>query len=235
MDLGGTLPAGDDATVKVLILDDHQVVREGIRHSLAASGDNFDFRLAATIAEARVAIEQAVPDIAVLDVVLPDGDGIQFCRELRAQHPSIYCVFMTSFTNPRGILSAAVVGASAYLSKDAPTDDLVAAVRRALVGDHQLGDHDIPALLDGLAKGRSEEVVLSQLTAQESRVFELVGLGLSNRQVAERLHLSERTIKNYVSRMLQKLDMNRRTEAAVLAARLAERRRHVNGGPPTTP
>lgn len=211
--------------MRVIVVDDHEVVRKGIRHTLMEAPDDCDLiGEAGNVAEARALIEETSPDVAVVDVVLPDGDGIQLCREILSHHPDTACVLLTSFPEARAMLSAALAGAAAYLPKEGRTLDLVEAIRVAARGERLLDHEDVSAILDDLAARPGEDPRLAQLTGQEWRVFELVGQGLSNRQIGDRMHLSERTIKNYVSRMLGKLDMDRRTEAAVLSARLAERR-----------
>ncbi len=212
-------------TLRIMIVDDHEVVRKGIRQSLEDGlPDAVIVAESASVAEARVALTGESIDVAVLDVVLPDGDGIQLCRELLLKHPDAGCVLLTSFPEPRGKLSAAIAGAAAYLPKDSAAMDLVACISAVADGERLLEGEAIRGILHDLASTPAEHEQLSRLTQQEQRVFELVGQGMSNRQIAERMHLTERTVKNYVSRMLSKLDMARRTEAAVLAARLGERR-----------
>jgi two-component system, NarL family, response regulator DevR len=209
----------------VVVVDDHEVLRAGIRTAIERASSEFEVvGEAASVAEAHEVVERTSPDVAVLDVVLPDGDGIQLCREIRARHPETACVLLTSFPEPRGMLSAALAGAAAYLAKDRSSADLVGIISAVAEGERLLDPDSVSALLDQLSAGPSEDALLSRLTAQERRVFELIGQGLSNRQIAQQLHLAERTVKNYTSRMLSKLDMERRSEAAVLAARLAERR-----------
>ena len=210
---------------RVIVVDDHEVVRKGIRTAIEEAPCGCEVvGEAATVAEAQEAIDRTTPDIAILDVVLPDGDGIQLCREIRARHPETACVLLTSFPEPRGMLSAALAGAAAYLAKDRSSSDLVGILTAVAEGERLLDPDTVAALLDELAAGPSDDVLLSALTPQERRVFELIGQGLSNRQIADQLHLAERTVKNYTSRMLGKLDMERRSEVAVLSARLAERR-----------
>jgi two-component system, NarL family, response regulator DevR len=210
---------------RVVVVDDHEVVRTGIRTAIERGpcpclvvGE------AGTAAQARELVARTAPDVVILDVVLPDGDGIQLCREINARHPGTGCVLLTSFPDPRGQLSAALAGAAAYLAKDGSATDLVDIVASVAAGDRLLDRSVTAALLDELAAERDEEPPLTGLTRQERRVFELIGQGLSNRQIAERLHLTERTVKNYGSRVLDKLDMDRRSEVAALAARLSERR-----------
>lgn len=217
----------------VVLVDDHELVRKGLRTSLEQVPDCAVVGEAGTVAEALAVIDLTRPDVAVLDVVLPDGDGIQLCREIRARQPDVACVLLTSFPGSHGKLAAALAGASAYLGKDGSSFDVAATVAAAARGERQLDEVGLIAALDGRAT--PSERGLEQLTPQERRVFELIGQGLSNRQIAERLHLSERTVKNYSSRVLAKLSLTRRSEAAALAARLAERRaqEHARAGIPT--
>ena len=208
----------------VVVVDDHEFLRTGIRTAIERDPCGCEVvGEAASVAEAHEVVERTAPDVAVLDVVLPDGDGIQLCREIRAEHPATACVLLTSFPEPRGMLSAALAGAAAYLAKDGSSSDLVGILSAVAEGERFLGPDTVAALLDQLTADPSDDALMSRLTAQERRVFELIGQGLSNRQIAEQLFLAERTVKNYTSRMLNKLDMERRSEAAVLAARLAER------------
>jgi two-component system, NarL family, response regulator DevR len=209
-------------THSVVLVDDHEVVRSGLRRSLEQVPDCTVVGEAGTVAEALAVIDLTCPDVAILDVVLPDGDGIQLCREVLARHPDVACVLLTSFPGSHGMLTAALAGAAAYLGKDSSSVDLAATIAAAARGERQLDEAELMAALDELTAPTPGG--LEQLTPQERRVFELVGQGLSNRQIAEHLHLAERTVKNYSSRVLSKLAMTRRSEAAALAARLAERR-----------
>ena len=210
---------------RVVVVDDHEVVRTGIRTAIERAPCGCQVvGEAATVAEAHEVIDRAEPDIAILDVVLPDGDGIQLCREIRARHPGTACVLLTSFPESRGMLSAALAGAAAYLAKDRSSSDLLGILTAVADGERLLDPDTVAALLDELSASPSHDALLSGLTPQERRVFELIGQGLSNRQIAQQLYLAERTVKNYTSRLLSKLDMERRSEAAVLSARLAERR-----------
>jgi two-component system, NarL family, response regulator DevR len=209
----------------VVLVDDHEVVRAGLRTAIGqASCGCVVVGEAGTVTEAYELIERTVPDIAILDVVLPDGDGIRLCREVRARHPETACVLLTSFPEPGAMLSAALAGAAAYLPKDSSATDILGVIEEVGQGRRLLDDRAVSELLERLAALPVEAAALGQLTGQERRVFELIGQGLSNRQIAARLHLAERTVKNYSSRLLQKLGMHRRAEAAVLAAQLAERR-----------
>jgi two-component system, NarL family, response regulator DevR len=209
----------------VVVVDDHEVVRTGIRAALEQGAGACEVvGEARTAAEARTLMDETSPDVATLDVVLPDGDGIQLCREFRARHPLTACVLLTSFPDQRGMLSAALAGAAAYLAKDASSTELVVTVLAVARGERLLDPAKVTAVLDDLAADTTDDPLLTSLTGQERRVFELIGQGLSNRQIDEQLHLTERTIKNYSSRLMAKLGMERRSEAAIFAARLAERR-----------
>ncbi|MFA9430720.1 response regulator transcription factor [Egicoccus sp. AB-alg2] len=220
----------------VVIVDDHEVVRQGLRRALERVATDCEVvGEAGTVAEARTVVAATDPDVAILDVVLPDGDGIQLCRELRASHPNTACLLLTSFPDPRGLLSAALAGAGAYLGKDSRAADLAETVALLAKGGTLLPPDTVPELLDKVTGTVDEDPRVATLTDQERRVFELIGQGLSNRQIAERLFLAERTVKNYTTRLLDKLQMERRTEAAALAARLAERRAQSSARqPPST-
>jgi two-component system, NarL family, response regulator DevR len=208
----------------VLIVDDHEVVRQGIRRALEQSDGGCEvIGEACTVAEASTLIDQRPPDVVILDVVLPDGDGIRLCRDIRAKHPGTSCLLLTSFPEPRGLLSAALAGAAAYLGKDGSATDLVSTVCALANGEQLLQPDRVSLILDELTGNPQDDPRLALLTAQEQRVFELIGQGMSNRQIGEQLYLAERTVKNYTSRLLTKLQMERRSEAAALAARLAER------------
>jgi two-component system, NarL family, response regulator DevR len=214
-----------DVALRVVLVDDHEVVRAGVRTAIGlASCDCVVVGEAGTVAEAHEVIDRTAPDIAIVDVVLPDGDGIQLCRELRTSRPETACLLLTSFPEPGAMLSAALAGAAAYLAKDSSATDLVRVIAEVGEGRRLLDDEAVTQLLEQLSSLPVDDAALGALTGQERRVFELIGQGLSNRQIAERLHLTERTVKNYSSRMLRKLGMERRSEAAVLSARLAERR-----------
>jgi two-component system response regulator DevR len=218
-----------DRRLGVLVVDDHLVVREGLRHLLEGP-EGFDVRDVGTVADAIAAVEAEPPDVAILDVTLPDGDGIQLCRDLRASHPDIACLVLTSSEDERTLLAAAMAGAVGYLRKDSGRAQLSEAVRSAARGESLLDDATMASALDRLRSDDAGQPLLGDLTAQERRVFELVGQGLSNRQIGEQLFLSEKTVKNYVSRVLSKLHMDRRTEIAVLSARLGERRGSAGRG-----
>jgi DNA-binding NarL/FixJ family response regulator len=161
--------------------------------------------------------------VAVLDVRLPDGDGVEVCREIRSKHPEISCLMLTSFADDEAVYAAVMAGASGYVLKQVRGTDLVDAIRRVGRGESLLDPSVTAKLLERL-RGANEPDELASLTPQERRLLDLIAEGLTNRQIGERMFLAEKTIKNYVSNLLAKLGMSRRTEAAVYAARLAERR-----------
>lgn len=209
--------------ITVFLVDDHEVVRRGVRDLLEGSGDVEVVGESGSVAEARVAVPAAAPDVAVLDVQLPDGTGIELCRELRSERPELACLMLTSFPDDDALLDAVVAGAAGYVLKQVRGSDLVAAVRQVAAG-HSLLD---PVLRERAAKrirrGPEEDERLQHLTPQERRILDLLADGLTNRQIADQMFLAEKTIKNYVSNLLAKMGMSRRTEAAVYAARRAER------------
>ena len=210
-------------TITVFLVDDHEVVRRGVRDLLESTGDVTVVGEAGSVAEAIERGPAAAPDVAVLDVQLPDGTGIELCRELRSQRPELSCLMLTSFPDDDALLDAVVAGASGYVLKQVRGSDLVDAVRQVATG-HSLLD---PVLRERAAKrirsGPEEDERLSHLTPQERRILDLLADGMTNRQIADEMFLAEKTVKNYVSNLLAKMGMSRRTEAAVYAARMAER------------
>lgn len=213
----------DVSAVRVFLLDDHEVVRRGLRDLLEAEDDLTVVGEAGTAEEARGRIPATSPDVAVLDVRLPDGDGIEVCREVRAAHPDIACLMLTSFSDDEAVYAAIMAGAAGYVLKQVRGTDLVDAVRRVGRGESLLDPAVTARVLERVRKG-SEPDELASLTPQERRILDLIAEGMTNRQIGEQLFLAEKTVKNYVSNLLAKLGMSRRTEAAVYAARLAERR-----------
>lgn len=216
--------------VSVLLVDDHPVVREGLRLILEASRPAIRVAgEAGSVADAQDLLATSEADVVLIDVMLPDGDGIQFCRHVRQHHPDTACVILTSHADTHLILAATMAGASSFLTKDAPADQVWDAVHAAARGERQLDGTAMSRALESSSRDCAGHRVLEGLTEQERRVFALVGQGLSNSQIAERMQLTEKTVKNYVSHMLAKLGMHRRTEAALLAARLAARRDQARG------
>ena len=213
-----------DVTIRVFLLDDHEVVRRGLRELLEAEHDIEVVGEAGTAEEALGRIPPTKPDVAVLDVRLPDGDGVEVCRTIRSAHPEIACLMLTSFADDEALMSAILAGAAGYVLKQVRGSDLVDGVRRVGRGESLLDPAVTRRLFDRLRSQPAEDE-LSALTDQERRILELISEGMTNRQIGERMFLAEKTVKNYVSNLLAKLGMSRRTEAAVYAARLADRKR----------
>jgi two-component system response regulator DevR len=210
--------------VRVFLLDDHDIVRRGLAHVFEVQDDIEVVGEAGTAAEALSRIPPTRPEVALLDVRLPDGDGVEVCREIRSRHPEINCLMLTSFGDDEALFDAIMAGASGYILKQVKSDEIVQAVRFVAKGQSLLDPAVTGRVLERIRKGPEEDVRLAQLTEQERSILELIADGLTNRQIAERIHLAEKTVKNYVSNLLSKLGMERRTQAAVYAARLAEQR-----------
>ena len=209
--------------IRVFLLDDHEVVRRGLREMLEAEDDMEVVGEAGTAEEAFGRIPATSPEVAVLDVRLPDGDGVEVCREIRARHPDISCIMLTSFSDDEAVYASIMAGASGYLLKQIRGTDLVAGIRKVAQGQSLLDPTVTTRILERLRR-KDDKDELASLTDQERHILELIAEGLTNRQIGERMFLAEKTVKNYVSNMLAKLGMSRRTEAAAYAARLAERR-----------
>jgi two-component system, NarL family, response regulator DevR len=202
-------------TIRVFLVDDHEVVRRGLRELLDAEDDITVVGDAATAGMALAGIASSTPDVAVLDVRLPDGNGVEVCREVRARDPKIACIMLTSFGDDEALFDAIMAGAAGYLLKDIRGNDLVDAVRRVAAGDSLLDPALTGKVLERLRKGDEEDPRLASLSDQERRILAHIAEGMTNRQIAEKMHLAEKTVKNYVSNLLAKLGMQRRTEAAV--------------------
>jgi len=208
---------------RVFLLDDHEVVRRGLRELLESEDDLEVVGEAGTAEEALGRIPATRPDIAVLDVRLTDGDGVTVCRDIRSRHPEIHCLMLTSFADDEALFSAIMAGASGYILKQVRGGDLVDAIRRVAAGESLLDPAVTTRVLDRL-RAKPGDDALAGLTDQERRILDLIAEGLTNRQIGEQMYLAEKTVKNYVSNVLAKLGMSRRSEAAAFAARLAERR-----------
>jgi two-component system response regulator DevR len=212
--------------VRVFLLDDHEVVRRGVADLLDVEDDIVVVGEAGTAEEAIGRILALSPDVCILDVRLPDGSGVEVCRAVREKRPDIACLMLTSFSDDEALLEAVLAGAAGYLLKQVRGSDLVDAVRRVGAGQSLLDPAVTETVLRRLREGSAEDERLKGLTDQERRVLALLAEGRTNRQIADELYLAEKTVKNYVSNVLAKLGMSRRTEAAVWAARLDERRGH---------
>jgi two-component system, NarL family, response regulator DevR len=214
-------------TTRVFLLDDHEVVRRGVRELLEAESDMDVVGEAGTAEEALTRIPAVAPEVAILDVRLPDGDGVEVCREIRSVHPEVACIMLTSYSDDEAVYSAIMAGASGYLLKQVRGTDLIEGVRRVARGESLLDPAVTARVLDRI-RHREEADELATLSNQEQTILELIAEGLTNRQIGERMFLAEKTVKNYVSNMLGKLGMSRRAEAAAYAARLSERRGKLN-------
>ncbi|MGD9750516.1 MAG: response regulator [Acidimicrobiia bacterium] len=212
------------SVIRVFVLDDHEVVRTGLRDLLEGTGEFTVVGEAGTAEEAMRRIPATRPEVAVLDVRLPDGNGVEVCREIRSTHPEIGCLMLTSFSDDEALFDSIMAGASGYLLKQVRGIDLVDAVRKVAAGQSLIDPQVTAKVLDRIRHQDSADDTTQRLTDQERRILELIGEGMTNRQIAERLYLAEKTVKNYVSNLLAKLGMSRRTEAAAYAARLDERK-----------
>jgi DNA-binding NarL/FixJ family response regulator len=210
--------------IRVFLLDDHEVVREGVRHLLEADDDLVVVGEAATAADAFDVIGITAPDVAVLDVRLPDGNGIDVCREIRSQHPGIACLMLTSFADDEALGQAVLAGAAGYVLKQIQGNELLSSVRAVASGHPLIDAATTRRVLDDLRRVHDEAEGIERLTPREREILELIAEGKTNRQIGTELYLAEKTVKNYVSNLLAKLGMGRRSEAAAYAARLAERR-----------
>ncbi|MFV2039511.1 MAG: response regulator, partial [Acidimicrobiales bacterium] len=191
------------ATISLLLVDDHEIVRRGLTDLFEADGDIAVVGQAGTVAEALVVARRTEPQVAVLDVRLPDGTGIELCRQLKAQQPDLICVMLTSFADDHALVEAADAGAAAYLLKEVTSTDIVAAIRKVADGAQLLDDATV-RLANRRISG-SDEGLVHLLSPQERRIFDLIGAGYPNRQIAAELYLAEKTVKNYVTNMLAKL------------------------------
>lgn len=208
----------------VFLVDDHEMVRRGVADLLNEEEDLRVIGQASLVSEALARILALRPDVAVLDIRLPDGNGVELCRELKSQLPDLNCLMLTSFTDEQAMMDAILAGAAGYVIKDIKGLDLVSAIRTVGAGRSLLDNRAAAALMERLRAGSEEPGPLADLTEQERAVLDLIGEGLTNRQIAERMFLSEKTVKNYVSRLLGKLGMERRTQAAVLVTEIRDRR-----------
>jgi two-component system response regulator DevR len=213
-------------STRIFLLDDHEIVRTGLRSLLESEEDFVVVGEASTAAEALARIPPTHPDVALLDVRLPDGSGIEVCRDIRSSQPDIACIMLTSYADDEALFAAVMAGASGYVLKQVGGSSLVDDVRRVAGGQSLLD----PALVGRITKqihdGPTEDPLLAGLTPQERRILDLVAEGQTNRQIAATLFLAEKTVKNYVSSLLAKLGMERRTQAASYAVRTAERAAH---------
>jgi DNA-binding NarL/FixJ family response regulator len=206
--------------IKVFLLDDHEIVRRGVKDMLEAEPDITVIGEAGTAESALARIPALRPDVAVLDVRLPDGDGVSVCRALRSRMPEIACLMLTSFGDDEALFDAIMAGAAGYVLKQIRGTDLVGAVRTVASGESMLDPEAASKVMARMRDQATRKDPLAGLTNQERKILELIGEGLTNRQIGERMYLAEKTVKNYVSALFAKLGMERRTQAAAYASRI---------------
>ncbi|WP_320775923.1 response regulator transcription factor [Streptomyces sp. CRN 30] len=224
--------ARPETSIRVFLLDDHEVVRRGVHDLLDDEPDITVVGEAATVEQALVRVPALRPDVAVLDVRLPDGDGVSVCRELRSRMPGLACLMLTSFDDEEALLDSVMAGASGYVLKQIQGSDLVSAVRTVARGQSLLDPDATTKLMARLRDGgqpQEEPEVLPGLTEREREILALIGEGLTNRQIGQRLYLAEKTVKNHISRLLAKLGVERRIQAAVIATQAQDRMRNTAG------
>jgi len=213
-------------SLRVVLVDDHEVVREGLR-ALLDSEDGIDVvGEAGTVSDAVRRVGYESPDVVVLDVRLPDGSGIEACREIRARWPEVRVLMLTSFADDEALFSSIMAGASGYVLKQIKGSDLISSVQRVGRGESLLDPEMTERVFRRIRGEEPDDPLLARLSSQERKILDLIAEGLTNREIAERMFLAEKTVKNYVSNVLAKLDMSRRSEAAAYAARLEAQRRH---------
>jgi DNA-binding NarL/FixJ family response regulator len=212
--------------IAVFLLDDHEIVRRGVRELLEAEPGITVVGEAGTAESALARIPALRPDVAVLEIRLPDGDGVTVCREIRSRMPEVACLMLTSFGDDEALFDAIMAGAAGYVLKQIRGTDLVGAVQTLAAGGSLLDPEAASRVMRRMRDQAARRDPLAELTGQERRILELIGEGLTNRQIGERMFLAEKTVKNYVSALFVKLGMERRTQAAAYAARL-----QPDGGP----
>ncbi|MHB1432462.1 MAG: response regulator [Streptosporangiaceae bacterium] len=222
--------SADGRQIRVFLLDDHEIVRRGVKDLLEAEPDLVVVGEAGTAASALARIPALRPDVAVLDVRLPDGDGVSVCREIRSKMPEVACLMLTSFGDDEALFDAIMAGAAGYVLKQIHGTDLVGAVRTVASGQSLLDPEAASRVMARMRDQSKRSDPLAALTGQERKILELIGEGMTNRQIGEHLFLAEKTVKNYVSALFAKLGMERRTQAAAYAARLFEDPHHEAGG-----
>jgi two-component system, NarL family, response regulator DevR len=210
----------DTDPIRVFLLDDHEVVRRGLHDLLESEGDIEIVGESGSAREATARIPALRPDVAVLDARLPDGSGIDVCRDVRSTDPSIKALILTSYDDDEALFAAIMAGAAGYVLKQIGAGDLVDSVRRVAAGQSLIDPQLMARVLERVRSGPPEHEELARLTEQERKILALIAEGMTNRQIGERLYLAEKTVKNYVSSILSKLGLERRTQAAVLASKL---------------
>jgi DNA-binding NarL/FixJ family response regulator len=222
--------APDSGQIRVFLLDDHEIVRRGVRELLETEPDIVVIGEAGTAASALARIPALQPDVAILDVRLPDGNGVSVCRDIRSALPHVACLMLTSFGDDEALFDAIMAGAAGYVLKQIRGTDLVGAVRTVAHGGSLLDPEAASRVMARMRDQATRSDPLAELTGQERRILELIGEGLTNRQIGERMYLAEKTVKNYVSALFAKLGMERRTQAAAFAARVFDGPGHSGQG-----
>jgi DNA-binding NarL/FixJ family response regulator len=221
--------AGHAAIIRVFLLDDHEIVRRGVRDLLDTEPGITVIGEAGTATAALARIPALKPDVAVLDIRLPDGDGVTVCRDLRSKMPQLACLMLTSFSDDEALVDAIMAGAAGYVLKQIRGTDLVGAIRTIASGQSLLDPQAAATVMRRIRDQATATDPLAALTDQERRILALIGEGLTNRQIGDRLFLAEKTVKNYVSALFAKLGMQRRAQAAAYAARIFDRQHPGRG------
>jgi DNA-binding NarL/FixJ family response regulator len=211
------------AAIRVFLLDDHEIVRRGLRELLEREDDIEVIGESGEAEQARRRIPALRPDVAILDARLPDGSGIDVCRDVRSIDPTIKALILTSYDDDEALFAAIMAGAAGYVLKQVRSSELVEGVRRVAAGQSLLDPAVTTQVLTRLRTGPQQDPRLAGLTGQERRILDCIAEGMSNREIAEHLSLAEKTVKNYVTSVLAKLGMQRRTQAAVFAARMDDK------------
>jgi DNA-binding NarL/FixJ family response regulator len=218
--LGDAAPGDDTVTVRVFLVDDHELVRAGIRTFIDSEDDLEVVGEASTAEEALATLAGANPDLAIIDLRLPDGDGVELCREIRSRHATIRTLILTSFADETAVVDSILAGASGFLLKTTKRDQLLADIRTVARGESLIDPNVTATLFGRLRQQAAASQTLAALTDQERRVLDLIGEGLTNAEISGRLFLAEQTVKNYVSNILGKLGLKHRTQAALLVSKL---------------
>lgn len=212
--------------IRVFLMDDHEIVRRGLADLIGLERDMEVVGEAGSTKDALIRIPAAKPDVAVLDVRLPDGSGVEVCRDIRSSMPEVQCLMLTSYADDEALFDAIMAGASGYVLKEIRGNDLIDAIRQVAGGKSLLDPQATQRVLDRLRNGEKHDDRLDVLSDQERRILDLIGEGMTNRQIGEAMHLAEKTVKNYVSSLLAKLGMERRTQAAAFVARMSAENEH---------
>lgn len=215
-----TSMAASTDTIRVFLMDDHEIVRRGLADLIGLEDDMEVVGEAGSTREALLRIPAVHPQVAVLDVRLPDGNGVEVCRDIRSSMPEVNCLMLTSYADDEALFDAIMAGAAGYVLKEIRGNDLIEAIRHVAQGRSLLDPKATARVLDRLRNGGPQDDRLAGLSDQERRILDRIGEGMTNRQIGESMHLAEKTVKNYVSSLLAKLGMERRTQAAAFVARM---------------